>query len=110
MTSVVMRPKSRAEKSGLSLTVPKKRVFSGVGGGGGAGRILFTWTDPPQIAWQGWIADGETWTAPDEFASTQLQAHYPRTPPADAPPEPEGGADRSQVLTNPSVARRRAES
>lgn len=59
-------------------------------GGGVAGRILYTWTDPPQIVWQGWLTADENWQPPTEFASTQLQTYFPE-PSADAPPQPDGG-------------------
>jgi hypothetical protein len=61
------------------------------GGSGVAGTMLYTWTLPPQIAWEGWIATGDVYTPGAQWAGTQLQAYYPATPPPDAPPPPEGG-------------------
>ena len=57
-----------------------------------AGRWLYSWTWPPRIAWQGWVATGTVWEPTEDWmAGVQLQAYYPATPPPDAPPPPEGG-------------------
>lgn len=65
------------------------------GGDGTAGSILFTWTNPPQIAWQGWVAAGTEWTPTEPWMNAvQLQLYYPPQPLPDAPPPPpppEGG-------------------
>jgi hypothetical protein len=62
------------------------------GGSGVAGRWLYTWTRPPQIAWQGWVPTGTVWEPTEPWMhSVQLQAYYPLVPPEDAGPPPEGG-------------------
>jgi hypothetical protein len=52
--------------------------------------VTFSWTDPPRIIWQGWISQGQTWEPTEDWMnSLQLQAVYPRNPPADAPDPPD---------------------
>jgi hypothetical protein len=61
-------------------------------GEGVSGRWLYTWSDGPQIAWEGWVPTGTVWTPTEPWMnSVQLQAYVPPQPPPDAPPAPEGG-------------------
>ncbi len=43
-------------------------------GGGVAGTWLYTWTVPPRIVWQGWVATGTVWS-PTESWMNGVQLH-----------------------------------
>jgi hypothetical protein len=60
-------------------------------GGGVGGRMLWSWTRPPQVVFAGWIPPGEVYQTPAQYAGLQLKARYPKILPVDAGPEPEGG-------------------
>jgi hypothetical protein len=83
------------------MTQPQLSPGTPLAGGGVGGTWLYTWTEPPQIAWQGWVATGTTWTVPPEFEDVQLQAYYPPEPPADAPAPPEGGGTWTVIRVVP---------
>jgi hypothetical protein len=70
-------------------------------GGGVGGHFLYTWTMPPQVVFEGWVATGDTWDEPDEFAGLQLQAFYPTVLPDDAGPPPEGGGTYTVIRVVP---------
>ena len=58
-------------------------------GGGVAGQLLYSWSWPPRVAWEGWVATGDVWAPTDDWMySVQLTAYYPVVPPADAGPPP----------------------
>jgi hypothetical protein len=59
--------------------------------GGGVAGLLYTWTEPPLVAWQGWVPTGTTWTPTAPWSGLQLQAFFPAEPPSDAGPPPAGG-------------------
>lgn len=71
------------------------------GGDGVAGTILYTWTRPPKIVWQGWLTPNEQYTIDEQWRGFQLQAYRPRKPPADAPPPPNDTAKYTVVRVMP---------
>ena len=61
-------------------------------GGGVAGQLLYSWSRPPRVAWEGWVATGTVWVPTESWmSSVQLSAYYPVVPPAGAGPPPAGG-------------------
>lgn len=67
------------------------------GGVGVAGRLQVTWTYPPHVLWQGWVAAGEQPPTLD-YSGPGWQSAFPSTPPDDAGPPPEGGGTYYKVM------------
>jgi hypothetical protein len=66
------------------------------GGVGEAGPFYATWTWPPPILWQGWVATGAQ--PPDvEYGGPGWLTAVPSTPPADAGPPPQGGGTYIEI-------------
>jgi hypothetical protein len=70
------------------------------GGSGVAGVTLYSWTLPPQVVWEGWIATGEVFDADGQWPGLQLTA-VAQPPPATAGPPPEGGGTWTVVRVVP---------
>lgn len=88
------------------MTPPQLDPGQPLAGGGVGGTILYTWTLPPTVAWQGWIATGLVWQptsqwSSEQWAGTQLQAFYPRVLPDDAGSPPEGGGRYTVIRVVP---------